>query len=46
MIWYPVCYGKIKVGDGYICAMAEDHWELGDKLDEMVRMVLGYQYIA
>jgi hypothetical protein len=36
----PIVYGKIKVGDGYICAMAKDQWELGDRLDEMVLMIL------
>lgn len=36
----PVVYGKIKVNDGYIIASAKDQWELGEKLDEMVLMVL------
>ena len=38
----PVVYGKIKINDGYICAMASDQWELGEKLDELVLMVLDY----
>ena len=38
----PVCYGKIEVGDGYVVAQANDQWELGEKLDEMVLMVLDY----
>lgn len=38
----PVVYGKIKVGDGFICASAKDQWELGDRLDEMVLMILDY----
>lgn len=42
----PVVYGKIKVLYGFICAQAANQDELGWKLDEMVRMVLGYQYIA
>lgn len=36
----PVVYGKIKVNDGYIYATAKDQWELGDKLDSMVIMIL------
>ena len=38
----PVVYGRIKVNDGYIYAMASDQWVLGDRLDEMVLMVLNY----
>lgn len=38
----PVCYGKIKVGDGYVCAMAKDQNELGEWLDMLVLMVLDY----
>jgi hypothetical protein len=36
----PVVYGKIKVNDGYIYATAKDQWELGEKLDDMVLMIL------
>lgn len=36
----PVVYGKIKVLKGFIYAMASDQWELGDKLDELVFMIL------
>lgn len=36
----PVVYGKIKVNDGYIYASAKDQWELGEKLDDMVLMIL------
>lgn len=36
----PVVYGKIKVNNGFIYAMAKDQWELGEKLDEMVLMIL------
>lgn len=36
----PVVIGKIKVNDGYILACARDQWELGEKLDEMVLMIL------
>ena len=32
----PIVYGKIKINDGYIYAMAKDQWELGEKLDELV----------
>ena len=38
----PVVYGKIKVLDGFICAKASDQWELGDRLDKLVKMVLDY----
>lgn len=38
----PVVYGNIKVNDGYIIAMAEDQFELGDKLDELVLMILDH----
>ena len=41
-----VVFGKINVLNGFICTMAAEDDELGWKLDEMVRMVLGYQYIA
>lgn len=33
-------YGKIKINDGFIYAMAEDQWILGDMLDQMVLMIL------
>ena len=36
----PIVYSKIKVNDGYIYAKAEDQWELGEKLDYMILMVL------
>jgi hypothetical protein len=36
----PVVYGKIKVNDGYIYAKAENQWILGDKLDQMIIMIL------
>ncbi len=38
----PVIYGKIRLGDGYIYATAEDQWILGDVLDELVLLVLDY----
>jgi len=38
----PVVYGKIKVGDCYIYSLARDQWELGEKLDELVLLVLDY----
>lgn len=38
----PICFGKIKIGDGYIYAKAKDQWELGDRLDELVLLVLDY----
>ena len=40
----PVVRGKIliknEIHDGYIYAMAEDQWKLGEKLDELVIMVV------
>jgi hypothetical protein len=38
----PVVYGKIKVNDSYVIAMAENQWELGEKLDQLVLYVLNY----
>jgi hypothetical protein len=39
----PIVRGKIKVKDGFICAQARDQWELGEKLDELVLLVLEYE---
>ena len=36
----PFVFAKIKVHDGYIVASARDQWELGERLDEMVLLVL------
>ena len=36
----PIVYGKIEINGGYIVANARDQWELGEKLDEMVMVVL------
>ena len=38
----PIVYGKININDGHIIATANDQWELGDKLDELVLMILDY----
>lgn len=38
----PFVCGKININDGYIYASAKNQWELGDKLDEMVLMILDY----
>ena len=38
----PVVRGKIKVNNGFIYAMAKDQWELGERLDEIVLMILDY----
>ncbi len=38
----PIVYGKIKVNDGFIFATASDQYELGDKLDEMVLLILDH----
>jgi hypothetical protein len=37
-----IVYGNIKVNDGYIIANGKDQWELGEKLDEMVLMILDF----
>jgi hypothetical protein len=37
-----IVYGKIKVLDGFVCAMAATQEKLGDRLDELVLMVLDY----
>ena len=36
----PIVYGKIKVNDGEITASGKDQWELGDKLDQLVMLIL------
>lgn len=42
----PVVHSKIcvknKIHNGYIYAMAKDQWELGEKLDDLVLMILDY----
>jgi len=38
----PVVFGKIDVNDCEIYATAKDQWELGDKLDELVIMILDH----
>ena len=35
-------FGKINVNDGYIIARANDRKELGDKLDELVILILDH----
>ena len=42
----PVVYGKIMMQDGFVCSQAATQEELGERLDELVKMVLGCQYIA
>ncbi len=37
----PVVYGKITVNNGFVCAMAACQDVLGERLDEIVKMVLG-----
>jgi hypothetical protein len=39
---HHVVRGMIKVNNGYICARARDQWELGEKLDELVLLVLDW----
>lgn len=36
----PFVLGRIEVNGGYVCSRAKDQWELGEKLDSMVLMVL------
>jgi hypothetical protein len=36
---HPTIFGRVKVDDIYVCAQAADQNELGNKLDELVRMV-------
>lgn len=36
----PIVRSKIKVNNGYILAEAEDQWVLGEKLDQLVIMIL------
>jgi hypothetical protein len=38
----PVVYGKIKVNNAYMHASASTQWELGERLDDMVLMILDY----
>ena len=38
----PIVYGKIKVNDGEITASAPDQWQLGDKLDQLVMLILDH----
>jgi len=35
----PTIFGRVKVGDIYVCAQATNQYELGAKLDELARMV-------
>ncbi len=36
----PFVFSRIKVNQGNICSRASDQWELGEKLDDMVLLVL------
>ena len=38
----PVVYTRIEVNDGYVIATAQDQWKLGEKLDQLVLMILDY----
>jgi hypothetical protein len=42
----PIVYGKISIGDGHIIASARDQWELGERLDQLVLMILDYDLNA
>ena len=35
-------FSRIKVNQGNICSRASDQWILGEKLDDMVLMILDY----
>ena len=39
---HPVSRDRIKVNNGFVCAMAGHQDELGEKLDELVLMSLDY----
>ena len=38
----PIVYGKIYVEGGFIYGIGRDQWELGERLDDMVLMILEY----
>lgn len=38
----PVVFGKIDVNDCEITATAQDQWKLGEKLDDLVLMILDH----
>jgi len=38
----PFVFGDITINNGNIIARGNDQWELGDKLDELVLLVLDY----
>lgn len=38
----PVVFGKIDVNDCEIQATAKDQWELGEKLDDLVLLILDH----
>jgi hypothetical protein len=42
----PYVFGKIKVMDGFIMAQGKDQWELGERLDQLVKMVLDFDLNA
>ena len=42
----PFVRGKIKVKDGFVCAMASNDEDLGSKLDELVLFALEYELQA
>lgn len=38
----PIVYGRIIVNDGVIYASGKDQWKMGNKLDELVLMILDF----
>ena len=38
----PVVFGKIMILDGFVCAQAGSQDVLGERLDELVKMVLDF----
>lgn len=38
----PFVFSKITVNDGYIIARGTDQWDVGDKLDELVMLILDH----
>lgn len=39
---HPVIPDRIEFNNGFVCAQASDQWELGERLDELVLIILDY----
>ena len=42
----PFVFGQIKINNGYVFSQADNQDELGEKLDEMVTMILDHNLNA